>query len=280
MLIKKILNNNVVVTLDDNNKEIIVMGKGLAYGKRSGEQIDSTRVKKTFSMSLKPAQSKMIQMLDDIPIEYMELSDQVIQKAKSVLNSELDDSLYITLTDHIHTSIERYKEGIPLKNQLLIEIKHFYKQEYELGIWALSLIEKEYNIKMSDDEAGFIAMHIVSSQVGKNIRDVYEVTNFIQEILMIVKTYFNRDFNDESLSYYRFVTHLKFFGLRVFKQVRTNQDKSLNNDLLEIMKEKYVQPYLCALEITTYIEKKYQYCLEDEEILFLTIHVAKIISNK
>lgn len=280
MLIKKILNNNVVVTLDDNNKEIIVMGKGLAYGKRSGEQIDSTRVKKTFSMSLKPAQSKMIQMLDDIPIEYMELSDQVIQKAKSVLNSELDDSLYITLTDHIHTSIERYKEGIPLKNQLLIEIKHFYKQEYELGIWALSLIEKEYNIKMSDDEAGFIAMHIVSSQVGKNIRDVYEVTNFIQEILMIVKTYFNRDFNDESLSYYRFVTHLKFFGLRVFKQVRTNQDKSLNNDLLEIMKEKYVQPYLCALEITTYIEKKYQYCLEDEEILFLTIHVAKIISNR
>lgn len=57
-------------------------------------------------------------------------------------------------------------------------------------------------------------------------------------------------------------------------------DESLNNDLLEIMKEKYVQPYLCALEIKSFIERKYDYSLEDEEVLFLTIHVAKIISNK
>lgn len=46
------------------------------------------------------------------------------------------------------------------------------------------------------------------------------------------------------------------------------------------MKEKYVQPYLCALEIKSFIERKYDYSLEDEEVLFLTIHVAKIISNK
>ncbi|MEG0684726.1 MAG: PRD domain-containing protein, partial [Coprobacillus sp.] len=75
-------------------------------------------------------------------------------------------------------------------------------------------------------------------------------------------------------------THLKFFGLRVFNQTKHVQDESLNNDLLEIMKEKYVQPYLCVLDIQRLIENKYQYYLEDEEILFLTIHVAKIISNK
>lgn len=280
MIIKKILNNNVVITLDDNDKEIIVMGKGLAYGKRNEESIDPSKISKTFSMSLKPAQSKMIKMLEDIPIEYMEISDQVIQKAKRELNSEIDDSLYISLTDHIHTSIERYREGIPLKNQLLLEIKHFYKKEYELGIWTLSLIEAKYQIHMDEDEAAFIALHIVSSEVGKNISDIYEITNFIQEILELVKDYFHKEFDDESLSYYRFVTHLKFFGLRVFNQTKHIQDDSLNNDLLEIMKEKYVKPYLCALDIKRLIENKYQYYLEDEEVLFLTIHVAKIISNR
>lgn len=65
---------------------------------------------------------------------------------------------------------------------------------------------------MDDDEAGFIALHIVSSEVGKNISDVYEMTGFIQGILELVKNYFHRDFDEDSLSYYRFVTHLKFFG--------------------------------------------------------------------
>ena len=46
------------------------------------------------------------------------------------------------------------------------------------------------------------------------------------------------------------------------------------------MRSKYVQSYLCVLEIKSYVERKYQYHLDDEEILFLTIHVAKIVSNK
>lgn len=280
MIIKKILNNNVVITLDDNHKEIIVMGKGLAYGKRSGEDIDPSKVNKTFSMSLKPAQSKMIKMLEDIPIEYMEISDQVIQKARKELNSEIDDSLYISLTDHIHTSIERYKENIPLKNQLLLEIKHFYKKEFELGLWTLSLIEDLYQIHMEEDEAAFIALHIVSSEIGRDISDIYEMTSFIQEILRIVKVHFDQDFDNESLSYYRFITHLKFFGLRIFNQSQHEQETSLNNDLLELMKEKYIEPYLCTLQIKIFIEEHYQYNLVDDEILFLTIHVAKIISNK
>lgn len=280
MIIKKILNNNVVITLNEHHEEIVVMGKGLAYGKKTGDVIETHKINKIFEMSLKESQKKMINMLKDIPIEYMEISDQVIQKARKELKSEIDDSLYISLTDHIHTSIERYREGIPLKNQLLLEIRHFYKKEYELGLWALSLIEAKYHIHMDDDEAGFIAMHIVSNEVGKNISDVYEMTSFIQDILELVKDYFHRDFDEESLSYYRFVTHLKFFGLRVFNQTKHNHDESLNNDLLEIMKEKYIHPYLCALEIKNFIERQYHYYLEDEEILFLTIHVAKIISDK
>lgn len=132
MLIKKILNNNVVITINDDHEEIIVMGKGIAYGKRNGDLIDISKINKTFELSLKDEQKKMLNMLKDIPIEYMDTSDQIIQKAKKELKVGIDDSLYITLTDHIHTSIERYKEGVILKNQLLMEIKSFYRKEFEL----------------------------------------------------------------------------------------------------------------------------------------------------
>ena len=263
MLIKKILNNNVVITINDDHEEIIVMGKGIAYGKRNGDLIDISKVNKTFELSLKDEQKKMLNMLKDIPIEYMDTSDQIIQKAKKELKVGIDDSLYITLTDHIHTSIERYKEGVILKNQLLMEIKSFYRKEFELGMWA-----------------GFIALHIVCSETDNAIENAYEITAFIKEILEIVKNYFHIEFDEESLSYYRFVTHLKYFGLRCFNHMKHNQIDSLNNDILEIMKEKYVDAYLCVLEIKKYVKQKYDYILEDEEILFLTIHVAKIILKK
>ncbi|MGM9912403.1 BglG family transcription antiterminator LicT [Floccifex sp.] len=279
MLIKKILNNNAVITLNDRKEEIVVMGKAIAYGKKAGDDVDVSKIQKCFEVCLKPNQKKMMNMLKDIPIEYMEISDQVIQKARKELNTEIDDLLYITLTDHIHSSIERFKDGIPLKNQLIHEIKHFYKDEYELGLWTLELIKEKYDIEMPEDEAGFIAMHIVSSEVGKDMGDVYEITNLIQEVLSIVKLYFQVELDENSLSYYRFVTHLKYFGKRIFTKATQNNDP-LNQDLLEIMKEKYIQSYLCSLKIKTFIEERYNYVLESEECLFLTIHIAKVIQEK
>lgn len=280
MNINKILNNNVVITSNENNEEIIVMGKGLGYGKKRGEEIDDSKIKKIFEISNHPHQKRLINLLKDIPIDYIDIVEQVIQKAKIELQVEIDETLYISLTDHIHTSIERYKEGISLPNHLLMEIKHFYRKEYELGLWTLDLIRAKYDISMDEGEAGFIAMHIVSSEFGRNISDVYEITDFIGEVLEIVKDYFDIDFDTETLSYYRFITHLKYFRKRMFSINKQGHDDSLNNDLLTLMKEKYVRPYLCVLEIKNFIERKYNYHMDNEEILYLTIHVAKVISNK
>ena len=248
------------------------------FGKQPGDNIDMNKINKTFEVSLKPSQRKMINMLKDIPLEYMEISDCVIKEAK--VDLEVDDSLYISLTDHIHTSIERYKEGVYLKNHMLFEIKNFYPKEFELGLLTLKLIKEKYGINMEEDEAAFLALHIVSSEVGRNISDIYEMTNFILEIIGIVKDYFKLELDEDSLSYHRFVTHLKFFGLRVFNKIKQVEDITLNNDLLEIMKEKYVESYLCTSKIQSHIEKTYHYELNDEEVLYLTIHVAKIISKK
>lgn len=280
MLIKKILNNNAVISRNDAGEEIVVMGKGLAYGKKSGDIVDESKIIKVFELGLQPNQKRMVNLIKDIPIEYMDIADKVIKKAKCDLNVELDDTLYISLIDHIHTSIERYKEGIVLSNHLLIEIKSFYKKEYELGKWTLDLIKEKYDVKMNDDEAGFIALHIVSNQIGKSISDTYEITSFIHEIIHVVEDYFSISLDKDSLPYYRFVTHLKFFGKRIFTRTQYANNDSLNNDLLDLMKSKYVQPYMCALKIEGYVQKKYKYNLNDEEVLFLTIHVAKIMLNK
>ncbi|WP_244834393.1 PRD domain-containing protein [Clostridium sp. BJN0001] len=278
MIIQKILNNNVVITLDEKQSEIIVMGKGLAYNKRKGDEIDESKITKRFVLDSLPYHERLVDAFSSISGICVEICDDIVRYAEQRLSQKLDDSIYISLLDHISTSIERYKDGIVLKNKLLWEIKNFYKNEYDIGLFGLSVIKEKCAVSMQEDEAGFIALHIVSSEISNDIQNIYEITGFIQSILHIVKYYFKFDFDTASLNYNRFITHLKFFGHRVFSK-KVNEKEQIKNNILDIIKEKYTNPYLCALKIKQFIEEKYNYYLDDDEILYLTIHIANLLTK-
>src|SRR5690625_7301688 len=76
-----------------------------------------------------------------------------IKDAEGVLKVELNDHFSIVLTDHISFAIERQREGIELRNKLMYEIKILYKEEYEIGLWAIEHIKRKLNVEMPKDEA-------------------------------------------------------------------------------------------------------------------------------
>lgn len=187
MIINKILNNNVVITLDDNDEEVIVMGKGIGYQKSKGNLIDKTKVNKVFRISNKEISNKLQELLNNIPIEHMKLSSEIIEYAQIKLNKKLNESIYISLSDHTYSAIQRMKEGINVKNAILWEIKRFYKEEFEIGMKALDIIENKTGIKLPEDEAGFIAFHIVNAQLSEGHTLASDITKLIQEVLSIVR---------------------------------------------------------------------------------------------
>ena len=276
MVIEKILNNNVVITTDENNKEIVVMGRGIAFKKRIGDHIPKEIVDKIFKLSDPNMSDNFKELIADIPLEYMKLSDKIILKSKEKLGKKLNDSIYITLTDHMYTAIERAKEGIKVKNALLWDIKRFYKEEFAIGLEALDYIEEKFKVRLPDDEAGFIALHIVNAQMDQDIKIIYEITQIMQEITNVIKYYYGVTFDEVSVYYYRFITHLKYFAERLLKN--TSYDNN-EDDLLNVIKVKYKNAYNCIEKIDEFINKKYNYKLTDEEKLYLTIHVERAISK-
>ena len=76
-------------------------------------------------------------------------------------------------------------------------------------------------------------------------------------------------------SHYRFITHLKFFAKRLIGG-KTYQDEA-DNQLLAMVKNQYQNAYSCVERIGDFLSKKYQYCLSDEEKLYLTIHIERVI---
>ena len=50
MIIQKVINNNVVSTFDSNGKEVILMGKGIGFRKKTGDELDKTKIEKIFTL--------------------------------------------------------------------------------------------------------------------------------------------------------------------------------------------------------------------------------------
>lgn len=272
MKIAKILNNNVVVILDEQGDEQVVMGRGLAFHKHIGDALEQDKIEKVFALKSDELVARLGELLSQIPLEVMTTCDRIIDLSRQRLG-KLHDSLYITLTDHCHFAIERQKKGVAIRNVLLWEIKRLYPKEFLLGQEALAIIEKRLHIQLAEDEAGFIALHLVTAQLNSEMPEVMHVTRVMQEILHIVKYQFRIEYDEDGLSYHRFVTHLKFFAQRMLsRNVVADDDAALHT----AVKDNYPHAWRCAEKISRHLVTQYQRELTTEEIMFLAIHIERV----
>ncbi|MGD8192120.1 BglG family transcription antiterminator LicT [Brevibacillus ginsengisoli] len=276
MKIEKILNNNAVISRKDK-QEIIIIGRGIAFKKQVGDPISEEQVDKIFTLENEDIMKKFKSLIADMPLEYMEISEKIIAYAKMKLGKKLNDSIYIHLTDHIHFAIERYKNNLPIKNGLLWETRQLYKDEYEIGLEALNMICEQLGVILPEDEAGFLALHIVNAELNEEMPVVQNMTKVMQEILTVVRYHFKVKFNENSLTFYRFITHLKFFAQRLVKGNHYNS--TTDDDLYHVIKVKYLDAYKCSQKIKRFIESTYTYELTDEEMIYLTIHIERVVKN-
>lgn len=276
MKIDKIFNNNAVMVKGDNGRDSVIIGCGLAFRKKVGDEVDKSLIEKTFILKEKDTLEKFKMILEDIPTEQISLCYDIVEYAKNMLNCELNDYIYVTLTDHISYTLKLFDEGIERPNILIWEIKKFYPKEYNIGLKALEFIESELGKKINEEEAGNIALHLITAQInGKSDKTdiAYSMTKKIQDILNIVKYTYDIELDEQSLNYERFITHLRFFFKRLNNKT---QYRNENEDfLLQQVKEKYKDAYKCMLKIEKYLNIELSY----EEQLYLTLHIKRIVNR-
>ena len=273
MVIQKVINNNVISAYDVNQQEIVIMGKGIGFKAHTGELIDESKIEKVFRIENENLSRQFQELLENIPLEHMQLTSDIISYAIKNLNVQLNQNIYITLTDHINFAIQRQSQGIQLKNALLWETKKFYHQEYLMGKYAVDLLNEKLGTEFTEDEAGFIALHFVNAEYNTTINDTFEMTNMIQKILELVRLEMGIEFDEESLHYERFITHLKFLVQRLYRHELLKDEEI---EFARMMENKYPKEYECSKHITEYIEKEYGSGIASEEIMFLAIHIKRV----
>lgn len=279
MRIERILTNNALVVLDEKKREKIVCGKGIGFKKRVGDELDPALVEKTYAPAHDgKAAAQLEKLLTELPLEYVEISDRIVQMARITLNQKLGDSLVISLADHLYYTLQRFREGTPIVNGLTWEVKQFYEKEFEVALLAVDMVEEAFGVRLPEAETAFVAMHIVNAEAeDSTIDETYEITRIIQDVLNIVGRTFAMEFDTNSSYYYRFITHLKFFARRVLRGEQYAEASS--EELADIVFAKYAEPYRCAKKVSDFLAKQYSYRLNVEELMYLTIHIRLVVSK-
>lgn len=275
MKVIKKLNNNVVLALNRSNEDIIIVGKGLGFKKIPYELEDESIIEKIYVI---PKNTKAEEVLASIPTEIIEVTEKIISYGSNILNKELNSSIFLALCDHINFAVKRSKDGIEVKSPLYWEIKHLYPNEYKIGLEAVKIINKELKLELSSEEAPFIALHFVNSQIGDNdMMETTKITSITGEILNIVKYHFKINFNEESFNFTRFITHIRYFILRQLNKEHLEND---NEFMYDIMKKKYNEEHKCVKKIEEYLYKNYGWTCSADEKLYLIMHIQRVKSRE
>lgn len=276
MVVHKVLNNNIVSSLDERNREVLLVGRGLGWQVKPGETIDRKKIEKIFRMDTDASTEKLKQLFLEVDVEVIELSIKIIDYARNMLQKKLNKNVYITLTDHISFAIERMKQGITFCNALQWETSKLYAAEFEIGLYALRLIEDTMGLVFPRDEAGSIALHLVNAEYDCNMNYTQQMTEIIQNSLNIVRYAFHMDFDEQSLDYQRFTTHLLFFAQRALDGKLMNGGP---DEMYEIMHRKHPKQFRCAEKINSYLKRQFHCFLSAEELTFLTIHIVRVTTK-
>lgn len=270
--VKKILNNNVIIANHSEHNEVILIGKGIGFGKKAGDIIDAETAEKVFLLEDSSEQEKYKQLLPFVDEEFIPFMHDILYHIEQRMGSKLNQHIHIALTDHIAFAIRRLKEGLDFKNPFLIEIQTMYPKEYQVASEIVDLIKEKRGVQFPEGEIGFIALHIHSAVTDKKIGEVNKHSQLIHKLINMVEHALNIKLDRSSINYYRLVQHLRHAIDRVF----ANEPTKEQTRLAEVLKNEYPLCYDIAWKLVKVMQQTLKKPIDESEVVYLTIHIQRL----
>lgn len=278
MKVIKVLNNSLVLVVDNQGHEKILMGKAIGYNKSTGYKIKDSDIEKVFVLENKEISKRIIQLANEIDAKYFIIAKTIIDYAKERYQMNLQEYIYLSLTDHIAFTVRRIKDNDIISNLYSAIIRQLNVQEYEIGEFAVNLISNEMNMFIPEEEISNIASHFINAQKNqKNHVKNDKIIDFVNSVLNIVKCYFSIEYDINSLGYNRFVLHLQSFGSQIILGNRVENSK--NDSVYTHIFDLYPEEKDCVNKLDDFIKRKYNIKISNQETLYLIIHLHKILTE-
>ena len=267
----KIFNNNAVSAITSDGREAILLGNGIGFAKRPGSEIDESRIEKVYYVQTE-MQTKFLEMLQDVRPDVMSAAEEIIRQAGDA-GMELSNQATISLIDHIGFAIERFQTGILLPNLMLAETQLLYPREFALGEQALAIIERRCGVLLPRDEAGYIALHLVTISMDRGA--AYNILKFVKGSLEIIKDTYGITLDETGLEIMRLTTHLKFLAQRVLNHQRW-EDTDMDT-MYSYLIARHPRHRDCLDRLNEFVQQNFQESLNRQEEVYLLVHLNQVL---
>ena len=284
MMIKTILNNNAVIAIDENEKEVVIVKNGIGFNSKKGMVLKDNDMEKVFILQEKNVSDDMIHLLSLISEEYIEVSKKIVDYGRTVLKTGVHDSIYVTLSDHIELAVSRKKKGIAFDNAMTLSIKKTYREEYHIGEVALKIIQIECGVTLPEEEAGLIALHFVNAKIHNEpevTHDFAYISVFVQDLINFIKYFLCTEMDENSLEYNQLLSYLQTLALVLDdRKAAAVSSDSRYYEMLRYAKGYFKRAYDCSDRIRRFTKEKYDLEIQPEDILHLTMYINKFIKKE
>ncbi len=277
MKIAKVFNNNVVLGVDDGGREVVLIGRGLGFGARANDDVDAARIERTFAPSPGETPERIAAFLDEIPLEDIELAEEIIRLGRAAFGDQITGHMLFALADHLSFALRRAREGITIAYPLQWEVAALYPQEVAFARSVLALVEERLGVRLPELEAIPFALHFVNARFGHDdLSRTMEMTEVFGAVLDVVRGRFGIPVDEASLDVTRFITHLRYLFIR---QEQGDVPGGDQRRLYDLVRATQPAEFACAEDVKVLLEDRFGWHLNENEVLYLTLHVARLTAS-
>lgn len=271
------LNNSAAIVKDDDAEEII-LGKGVGFGLKKGDQIDESKIERRFVTANDQVQPDQVK---DLSATTIDVTNKVVKMVEPLLQIKFNDYQYLALADHIDFALTRVTDHIDLSdNNTRWEVKNLFPREYAISEKVVQLINQELSVELPKSESVLMTYHLVNaSSKDSAVQETVQITNLISGIVNIIQLEYQMVLDTESFNYSRFITHLRALLVRLIRKQKSDTE-SLDPSLLGFMQVKYCHAYETAERISTYLNAKMGWNLQPDDKFYLVLHIWRVTNRQ
>src|SRR5690625_521594 len=274
-IVKKALNNNVLIANSDQNEEVVLIGKGIGFNHKKNDSVNKEVIEKVFVLKNEKEQQHYKELLPHIDTEILDIiisSTELIRRRSKVI---VNEHVHVALTDHLVFAINRLARGLAIKNPFLSETKVLYPFEYEIAAEVVDLINQSIDINLPEGEIGFIALHIHSAITQKDISEINKYSQLIAFIVGTIEEQLNIIIDKDRVDYIRLVRHIRYTIERVVKDEKLAEPEKIAS----LLKHEYPICYNLSWKLMKIMQQTLKKPVYEAETVYLTIHL-QLLNNK
>lgn len=273
MRISRTFNNNSVEVVLPDGRSAVLVGPGVGWEKRRGDEVDPAQIEKTFVLDASTAGEGMRSLLVSLPYPVVELTARISERLAEQHNIQMTPAVEIGLADHLAAALDRLASDTSLYNNLLFETKATYRQEFQIALHVLDWVEELSGKRLPLDEAGFITLHLVNAGLTGNMMETQRTAAAVHGVIEIVREWMPSVAAIDPGHFERFLTHLKFVVRRISEGAQLVGGHA---DVFTMLRRTEPDSYDCARRVADFLYRSYGSELSQEEVLYLMIHLARL----